>query len=203
MNTFLGASHLLEQAMIDEDVIAASDILYLEGYLWDPPLSRAAMRRAIDVSRAAGRKVAFTLSDAFIIDRHGEDFRALIAEGLFDILFANEVEIMALADEQDFEAAVAKIAPKVSLLVVTRSEKGAIAVEGGVRTEVGAEPIDEVVDTTGAGDLFAAGFLAGLAEARPVAECLTMGAVCAREIIAQIGPRAQSDLNAKVAARLG
>ncbi|MBL0769545.1 adenosine kinase [Sphingopyxis sp. DHUNG17] len=203
MNTFLGASHLLEQAMIDEDVIAASDILYLEGYLWDPPLSRAAMRRAIDVSRAAGRKVAFTLSDAFIIDRHGEDFRALIAEGLFDILFANEVEIMALADEQDFEAAVAKIAPKVPLLVVTRSEKGAIAVEGGVRTEVGAEPIDEVVDTTGAGDLFAAGFLAGLAEARPVAECLTMGAVCAREIIAQIGPRAQSDLNAKVAARLG
>ena len=203
MNTFLGASHLLEQAMIDEEVIAASDILYLEGYLWDPPLSRAAMRRAIDVARGAGRKVAFTLSDAFIIDRHGDDFRALIAEGLFDILFANEVEIMALADEQDFEAAVAKIAPKVPLLVVTRSEKGAIAVEGGARTEVGAEPIDEVVDTTGAGDLFAAGFLAGLAEARPLAECLTMGAVCACEIIAQIGPRAQGDLKAKVAARLG
>src|SRR3546814_1924884 len=95
--------------MIDEAVIAESDILYLEGYLWDPPLSRAAMRRAIDVARGSGRKVAFTLSDAFIIDRHGDDFRALIAEGLFDILFANEVAIFALAEEKDFEAAVATI----------------------------------------------------------------------------------------------
>jgi len=203
MNTFLGASHLLEQAMIDEAVIADSDILYLEGYLWDPPLSRAAMRRAIDVARGAGRKVAFTLSDAFIIDRHGEDFRALIAEGLFDILFANEVEIKALAGEADFEAAVAKVAADVPLLVVTRSEKGAIAIMGGTRTEVGAEPIDAVVDTTGAGDLFAAGFLAGQAEGRAIADCLTMGAVCAREIIAQVGPRAQTDLKAEVAARLG
>jgi sugar/nucleoside kinase (ribokinase family) len=203
MNTFLGASHLLDQAMIDETVIADSDILYLEGYLWDPPLSRAAMRRAIDVARDAGRKVAFTLSDAFIIDRHGADFRALIAEGLFDILFANEVEICALAEESDFEAAVAKVAADVPLLVVTRSEKGAIAITGGARTEVGAEPIDTVVDTTGAGDLFAAGFLAGQAEGRAIADCRTMGAVCAREIIAQVGPRAQSDLKAVVAARLG
>lgn len=202
MNTFLGASHLLGREMIDEALIAASDILYLEGYLWDPPLSRAAMRRAIDVARAAGGKVAFTLSDAFIIDRHGEDFRALIAEGLFDILFANEVEICALAEETDFEAAVARIAPQVPLLVVTRSEKGAIALTGGTRTEVKAEPIDAVVDTTGAGDLFAAGFLAGHAGGRPVADCLTMGAVCAREIIAQVGPRAQTDLKAKVAERL-
>ncbi len=203
MNTFLGASHLLDQAMIDEQWIADSEILYLEGYLWDPELSRAAMRRAIDVSRAAGRKVAFTLSDAFIIDRHGADFRALIAEGLFDILFANEVEIRALAETDDFEAAVAKIAPQVPLLVVTRGAHGAIALQGGTRTEVGAEPIEQVVDTTGAGDLFASGFLAGLAEGRSMADCLTMGAVCAREIIAQVGPRAQTDLKAKVAARLG
>src|SRR3546814_10896784 len=105
MNTFLGASHLLDQSMIDEAWIADAEILYLEGYLWDPELSRAAMRRAIDVSHAAGRKVAFTLSDAFIIDRPGADFRALIAEGLFDILFANEVEIAALAATGDFEAA--------------------------------------------------------------------------------------------------
>jgi sugar/nucleoside kinase (ribokinase family) len=203
MNTFLGASHLLEQAMIDEQWIADSEILYLEGYLWDPELSRAAMRRAIDVSRAAGRKVAFTLSDAFIIDRHGEDFRKLIAEGLFDILFANEVEICALAETEDFEAAVAKIAPQVPLLIVTRGSHGAIALQGGTRTEVGAEPIETVVDTTGAGDLFAAGFLSGLAEGRSIRDCLTMGAVCAREIIAQVGPRAQTDLKAKVAARLG
>lgn len=203
MNTFLGASHLLEQAMIDEAWIADSEILYLEGYLWDPELSRAAMRRAIDVSRAAGRKVAFTLSDAFIIDRHGADFRALIAEGLFDILFANEVEICALAETDDFEAAVASVAAQVPLLVVTRGAHGAIALTGGTRTEVGAEPIDEVVDTTGAGDLFAAGFLSGYGEGRTMAECLTIGAVCAREIIAQIGPRAQTDLKAKIAARLG
>lgn len=189
--------------MIAEDWIADADILYLEGYLWDPPLSRAAMRRAIDVSRAAGRKVAFTLSDAFIIDRHGDDFRALIGEGLFDILFANEVEICALAETSDFDAAVAKIAPRVPLLVVTRSEKGAIAIADGACVAVGAEPIDEVVDTTGAGDLFAAGFLAGQAEGRSLAESLTMGAVCAREIIAQVGPRAQTDLKAKVATRLG
>ena len=203
MNTVLGASHLLDRAMIDEAWIADAEILYLEGYLWDPELSRAAMRRAIDVSRAAGRKVAFTLSDAFIIDRHGADFRALIAEGLFDILFANEIEIQALAETDDFEAAVAKIAPQVPLLVVTRGAHGAIALQGGTRTEVGAEPIEQVVDTTGAGDLFAAGFLSGLAEGRSMRDCLTMGAVCAREIIAQVGPRAQTDLKAKVAARLG
>ncbi len=203
MNTFLGASHLLEQSMIDEAWIADSEILYLEGYLWDPELSRAAMRRAIDVARGAGRKVAFTLSDAFIIDRHGADFRQLIAAGLFDILFANEVEICALAETDDFEAAVAKVAPQVPLLVVTRGDQGAIALTGGTRTEVGAEPIDEVVDTTGAGDLFAAGFLAGHAQGRTIADSLTMGAICAREIIAQVGPRAQTDLRAKVAQRLG
>ena len=203
MNTYLGASQFLPAEALDEAIIADAAVLYLEGYLWDPDLARAAMRRAIDVSRAAGRKVAFTLSDAFIIDRHGADFRKLIGAGLFDILFANEVEICALAETEDFEAAVAKIAPQVPLLIVTRGSDGAIALQGGERTEVGAEPIETVVDTTGAGDLFAAGFLSGLAEGRPIKDCLTMGAVCAREIIAQVGPRAQTDLKAKVAARLG
>lgn len=203
MNTYLGASHLLDQAMIDEPMIAGGEILYLEGYLWDPELSRAAMRRAIDVARAAGRKVAFTLSDAFIIDRHGDDFRTLMAEGLFDILFANAVEICALAQCDDFEAAVAAIAPRVPLLVVTRGEHGAIAVQNGVRTSVTAEPVDKVVDTTGAGDLFAAGFLSGLAQGEPMERCLITGAVCAGLIIGQIGPRAQVDLVAAVKARLG
>lgn len=204
MNTFLGASHLLEQAMIKEEWIQDSEILYLEGYLWDPELSRAAMRRAIDVAREAGRKVAFTLSDAFIIDRHGEDLRDLIRAGLFDILFANEVEICALAETQDFDAAVAAVAAQVPLLVVTRGAQGACAVVNGSEyVTVEAEAIDEVVDTTGAGDLFAAGFLSGQAEGRSVAECLKIGAVCAREIIAQVGPRAQCDLAAEVAAKLG
>lgn len=203
MNTFLGASHLLDQAMIKEEWIADAAILYLEGYLWDPPLSRAAMRRAIDVSRGAGRKVAFTLSDAFIIDRHGDDLRGLIREGLFDILFANEVEICALAGSDDFDAAVASVAGQVPLLVVTRGEKGAIAVvNGSEHISVVAEAIDDVVDTTGAGDLFAAGFLSGQAEGRSIADCLKMGAICAREIIAQVGPRAQCDLKAEVAAKL-
>jgi sugar/nucleoside kinase (ribokinase family) len=203
MNTYLGASHLLGRDMIDEDQIASAAILYLEGYLWDPELSRAAMRRAITVAREAGRKVAFTLSDAFIIDRHGNDFRDLIADAHFDILFANEAEIAALAGVDDFEAAVAAIAPKVPMLVVTRGEQGAIAVVDGVRTSVAAEPIDHVVDTTGAGDLFAAGFLSGLSEGRSISDCLTMGAVCARAIIAQVGPRAQDDLAALVKAKLG
>lgn len=203
MNTYLGASQYLPAGALDEAMIADADILYLEGYLWDPAEPRAAMRRAIAVARGAGRKVAFTLSDAFVIDRHGDDFRALIAAGQIDILFANEVEIMALTGEGDFDAAVASAATQVPLLVVTRSEKGAIAVTGGECTEVGAEPIDAVVDTTGAGDLFAAGFLSGLAEGRPVADCLTIGAICAREIIAQVGPRAQTDLRAMVAARFG
>lgn len=202
MNTFLGASHLLEQSMINEAWIADSAILYLEGYLWDPELSRAAMRRAIEVARDAGRKVAFTLSDAFIIDRHGDDFRQLIGEGMFDILFANEVEICALSGEQDFEAAVAAILPNVPMLVVTRGEYGAIAIANGERAEVKAQPIDEVVDTTGAGDLFAAGFLAGQAEGRSLEESLKMGAICAAEIIAQVGPRAQCDLKALVAKQL-
>ena len=126
----------------------------------------------------------------------------MISAGLFDILFANEIEICALAGHDDFEAAVAEISAKVPMLVVTRGEKGAIAVVKGERTEVMAQPIDQVVDTTGAGDLFAAGFLAGQAEGRSIADCLTMGAICAREIIAQVGPRAQSDLMAQVAAKL-
>lgn len=203
MNTFLGASQFLPAAALDETMIADADILYLEGYLWDPAEPRAAMRRAIAVARDAGRKVAFTLSDSFVIDRHGDDFRALIADGLIDILFANEHEIASLSGEPDFDAAVAKIAPQVPLLVVTRGEHGAIAVQDAVQHSVAAEPIDTVVDTTGAGDLFAAGFLAGHAEGRPLTDCLTIGAICACAIIAQVGPRAQVDLQALVAARFG
>lgn len=203
MNTFLGASQYLPAAALDEAMIANSNILYLEGYLWDPEEPRAAMRRAIDVASGAGRKVAFTLSDAFVIDRHGNDFRALIQDGLIDILFANEVEISALTGEKDFDTAVAQIAAQVPLLVVTRGERGAIAVSDGERFEVSAEPIDHVVDTTGAGDLFAAGFLSGHAEGRSITDCLTIGSLCAREIIAQVGPRVQTDLPAIVEARMG
>ncbi len=199
MNTFLGASQFLPAAALDEDMIAKAAILYLEGYLWDPGEPRAAMRRAIDIVRAAGGKVAFTLSDAFVIDRHRDDFLALIDAGLIDILFANEVEIASLHQIDDFDDAVARTAAKVPTLVVTRGERGAIAVVDGTRHAVDAQPIDAIVDTTGAGDLFAAGFLAGQTQGETVARSLTMGAICAREIIGHVGARAQADLKVLVA----
>jgi sugar/nucleoside kinase (ribokinase family) len=194
MNTFLGASQFLPAEALDESQISAARVLYLEGYLWDPEQPRAAMRRAIAAARGAGREVAFTLSDAFVIARHGDDFRALIEAGEIDILFANEHELAALTGLDEFEAGIAALAPKVPTLVVTRSEKGAVAVERGERAQVAAEPVDKVVDTTGAGDLFAAGFLFGHVRGKSLAERLRLGAVCAGEIISHYGARPETDL---------
>lgn len=203
MNTYLGASQFLPPAALDEAAIASAKILYLEGYLWDPEEPRAAMRRAIAAARNHGRKVAFTLSDAFVIERHGDDFRAMIDAGEIDILFANHVELASLTGEDDFDAGLAALAPKVPLLVVTRSELGAVAVHEGTRYEVGAEPVERVVDTTGAGDLFAAGFLHGHVTGRPIGQCLRLGAICAAEIISHFGARPEADINALAAAKLG
>jgi sugar/nucleoside kinase (ribokinase family) len=203
MNTFLGASQYLPAAALDRELIASAAILYLEGYLWDPEEPRAAMRAAIGYARDAGRKVAFTVSDAFCISRHRADFLSLIDEGLIDILFANEGEILSLHETEDFEAACSATAAKVPLLVVTRSEQGAIAIKDGARFAVPAEPITQIVDTTGAGDLFAAGFLAGQAQGRSVTDSLTMGAVAAAEVIQHYGARPEADLKALVAKRLG
>jgi sugar/nucleoside kinase (ribokinase family) len=203
MNTFLGASQFLPAQALDRELIRDAAILYLEGYLWDPEEPRAAMREAIGIARDAGRKVAFTLSDVFCISRHGDDFRTLIADGLVDILFANENELVALAEVDDFEAAVARLAPQVGTLVVTRGAEGAIAVEGGTRAEVAAEPIGQVVDTTGAGDLFAAGFLHGQAQGWALDKSLRLGAVCAAEIISHFGARPQVDMKALAAEKLG
>jgi len=203
MNTFLGSSQFLPAEALDDEAIAAARILYLEGYLWDPEEPRRAMRRAIAAARNAGRKVAFTLSDAFVIARHGDDFRALIEAGEIDILFANEHELAALTGIEDFHAGLEQLSAKVPTVVVTRSENGAHAMSGGEHAHVPAEPIAKVVDTTGAGDLFAAGFLFGHVRGRPLAECLTMGAVCAAEVIAHYGARPEADLQALVAARLG
>ena len=202
MNTFLGAGQFLPAAAIDRAMIADAAILYLEGYLWDPEEPRAAMRAAIDTARGAGRKVAFTLSDVFCISRHGDDFRQLIADGLIDILFANESELAALAQTEDFDAALAKIAAQVPTLVVTRGAEGACAIQGGTRAIVPAEPIARVVDTTGAGDLFASGFLHGQAQGRDLETSLKLGAICAAEIISHVGARPVVDLKA-LAGRLG
>ena len=161
------------------------------------------MRAAIDAARGAGRKVAFTLSDNFVIDRHRADFVELIDQGLIDILFSNEGEIQSLAGLPDFEAAVAAVAAKVPVLVSTRSEKGAIAVVDGTRYEAHAAPVAEVIDTTGAGDLFAAGFLAGHLEGLDVDQCLKLGAAAAAEVISHWGARPEEDLKAIRAKTLG
>ena len=196
MNTFLGAAQELAVEVLDEEQIRAAAILYLEGYLWDPETPRYAMVRAIEVARAAGRKVAFSLSDLFCVDRHRDGFQALIDGGRIDILFANEAEILAFAGVPHLETAVQTVAPKVKTLVVTRGAAGALAVENGERVDVPAEPVREVVDTTGAGDLFAAGFLYGHAAGKNLADSLRLGAICAAEIIQHYGARPEDDLKA-------
>jgi sugar/nucleoside kinase (ribokinase family) len=196
MNTFLGAAQHLPVSALDEAQIADAAILYLEGYLWDPETPRYAMIRAIEVARNAGRKVAFTLSDSFCIERHRDGFNALIDEGRVDILFANEAEIRALAGVADLENAVTAVAPRVATLVVTRSEKGALAVSGEERVEVAAEPIERLVDTTGAGDLFAAGFLVGEARGLGLERALKLGAIAAAEVIQHYGARPEKNLKA-------
>lgn len=203
MNTFLGAAQFLPASAIDADAVASAQILYLEGYLWDPDEPRAAMRQAIAHAREAGREIALTLSDAFVISRYGDDFRALIDEGLIDILFANEAELAAMTGEAEFEAGLTALAGTVPTLVVTRGEAGAVAVRNGERAIVAAEPVAQVVDTTGAGDLFAAGFLFGYAQGRSLQDSLTIGAVAAAEIISHYGARPEADLAALVRARLG
>ncbi|HVH37285.1 MAG TPA: adenosine kinase [Sphingomicrobium sp.] len=196
MNTFLGAAQHLPASALDETQIRDSAVLYLEGYLWDPETPRYAMLRAIEVARLAGRKIAFTLSDTFCIDRHRDGFNQLIDGGKIDILFANEAEIQALAAIPHLESAVAAVAPKVETLVVTRSEYGALAIRGSDRADVPAEPVREVVDTTGAGDLFAAGFLVGYTRGEPLADSLRLGAIAAAEVIQHYGARPEADLKA-------
>jgi len=194
MNTFLGAAQHLPSSALDEEQIRGSAAIYLEGYLWDPETPRYAMVRAIEIARAAGRKVAFTLSDSFCIDRHRDGFNALIDGGRIDLLFANEDEIQALAGVPHLETAIAAVRPKVETLVVTRGEHGALAMRGGERAEVPAEPVEEVVDTTGAGDLFAAGFLFGYTRGMELAQSLRLGAIAAAEVIQHYGARPEADL---------
>lgn len=196
MNTFLGAAQMLGPGAVAEADVAKAKIIYLEGYLWDPEAPRAAMRRAIDLAKAAGTKVAFTLSDSFVVDRHRADLNALFDEGAIDILFANEAEALSLTGAASFDEAVEAIAACVETAVVTRSEQGAVAARHGERVHVPAEPIEKLVDTTGAGDLFAAGFLAGEARGLPLETSLRLGAIAAAEVIQHYGARPEADLRA-------
>jgi sugar/nucleoside kinase (ribokinase family) len=199
MNTFLGAAQMLGPDAIDAAHVAEAKILYLEGYLWDPEAPRQAMMKAMDAARAAATKVAFTLSDSFVVDRHRQGLWSLFEQDRIDILFANEGEIMSLAEHESVEEAALTVAAKVPTVVVTRSERGAFALSGQDRAEVPAEPIRQLVDTTGAGDLFAAGFLAGEARGLGLERSLKLGAVCAAEVIQHYGARPEVDLKALAA----
>jgi sugar/nucleoside kinase (ribokinase family) len=203
MNTSLAMAHRLPASAIDEEQIARARYLLIEGYLWDAPEPRAAIQRAMAAAKRGGAQVVFALSALYLMDLYRADFLGLIEQGLIDVLFANEEEITALMQSGDLEAAIAEVAPSVPTLVVTRAERGALAISKGERAEVPAEPVARVVDTTGAGDTFTSGFLAGRLQGRSLADSLTMGAICAAECISHVGPRPEADLKALVSARLG
>jgi len=188
MNTHLGACVDLTPADIDTDLVAASTITYLEGYLFDPPAAKEAFRKAATVARGAGRKVALTLSDSFCVHRYKDEFKQLIDEHI-DILFANEAEIEALYDSRDIAAAADDLAGRVGVAAITRSEKGSLLISGDERVTVPAAPIEELVDTTGAGDLYAAGVLYGLSRQHALAECGRLGSLAAAEVIQHYGAR--------------
>jgi sugar/nucleoside kinase (ribokinase family) len=194
MNTFLGAASRLNPEAVDPRHVGEAKILYLEGYLWDPEEPRSAMMKAMNAAREAGTRVAFTLSDSFVVDRHRGNLWELLEQKRIDILFANEAEIMSLAEHDTSEEAALSVAELVPTLVVTRSEKGAFALSGGERAQVPAEPIRELVDTTGAGDLFAAGFLAGEARGLGLERSLRLGAIAAAELIQHYGARPETEL---------
>jgi sugar/nucleoside kinase (ribokinase family) len=193
MQTFLGVSVDLGAADIDVDAIKAAEITYLEGYLFDKEEAKEAFVHAAETAHAAGRKVALTLSDAFCVDRHRASFQHLV-EGHVDILFANESEIVSLYEAADFDAAVAQVAGKCEIAAVTRSEKGSVVIAGGQTIAVAASPITKVVDTTGAGDLYAAGFLFGLTSGRSLEDCAKIGGLAAAEVIQHYGARPEVSL---------
>jgi sugar/nucleoside kinase (ribokinase family) len=196
MNTYLGAAQNLTPADIDEHAIAAARYIYLEGYLWDPPQAKEAFRKAATIAHGAGRKVALTLSDAFCVDRYRDEFLNLMRTGAVDLIFANERELHSLYQTADFDSGVAALRNDVKLAVVTRSEKGSVVVSRESNEAVPAAPIDKLVDATGAGDLFAAGFLAGLARDMDHRNCARLGALAAAEVIQHLGARPETSLKA-------
>jgi sugar/nucleoside kinase (ribokinase family) len=194
MNTFLGACQDLSEADVDEDLVKQSAIVYLECYLWDPPGAKAALSKAAKIARAAGRQVALTLSDSFCVDRYRDEFLGLIRSGFVQIVFANETELHSLYQTADFDTAAAQLRAENILGIVTRSEQGSVILTPGEVLAVPAFPVDAVIDTTGAGDLFAAGFLAGLTKNKDLETCARLGALAAAEIIQHIGARPLANL---------
>jgi sugar/nucleoside kinase (ribokinase family) len=180
---------------IDETHVAEAKVLYMEGYLWDPPGAKEAFLKAAKISRTSGGKVALTLSDSFCVDRYRSEFLSLIRQGVVDLLFANESELHALYQTGDFDTAISALQAEDNLLgVVTRSEKGCVVATKQNLVSAPAFPVTEVIDTTGAGDLFAAGFLAGYTKGLPHERSAALGALAAGEIISHVGARPQKNL---------
>jgi sugar/nucleoside kinase (ribokinase family) len=192
MNTYLGAAREFAMSDVDESDVANSEILYLEGYLWDAPTAKAASLKAIDIARRSGTKVAFTLSDPFLMGRYRGEFLELLEK--LDILFANEDEAKALFEVEDFDDVLQAIKPMNKIAALTRSEKGCVVVRGAEVHVVDAAPVARVVDTTGAGDQFAAGFMFGLTGGRSLADCGRLGALAAAEVISHYGARPEAPL---------
>ena len=193
MNTYLGAAVELTPDDIDEDFIAKGEVIYLEGYLFDPPKAMEAYIKAARVAHKAGRRVALTLSDSFCVHRHREAFKDLVSYHT-DILFANEDEIKALYETDDLEAAIDIAQNQCAIVAITRGDKGSIIINSGQRTEVTAEADVNVIDTTGAGDSYAAGFLYGFTQKMDMLQCGRLGSIAAAEVIAQMGPRPSTNL---------
>jgi sugar/nucleoside kinase (ribokinase family) len=200
MNTYLGASTFLSPSDLDEELVRGADIVYLEGYMWDRPAAKETFQKAAQIAHSAGARVALTLSDSFCVDRFRAEFLELVRRGLVDTVFANRDEVRSLYQTADLATAIEALRAEGVLGIVTRSEEGAIVVDGGETFEAPAFPIDRVIDTTGAGDLFAAGFLAGLARGAGHLKSAQLGALAAAEVIQHPGARPQvrlSDLAAE------
>ncbi|MGL4527558.1 MAG: adenosine kinase [Aestuariivirga sp.] len=195
MNTYLGACVNLTVADIDSAVVESAKVTYMEGYLWDRPEAKEAFKRAATVSRKAGRQTSITLSDSFCVERHRDSFLDLIRSGI-DIVFANESEIKSLYQTQNFDGAMQAIRKDCPIAVLTRSEAGCVVVRGEEVHAIPAYPVSKVVDVTGAGDLFAAGFLHGLTHGLKLAHCAQLGALAAAEVISHIGARPEVNLRA-------
>jgi len=186
--TYLGASTFIGPEDVDTAVVAGAEVTYLEGYLWDQPSAKDAIRKAAAAARAAGSQVAFTLSDPFCVDRHRDEFRDLVADEI-DVLFGNESEICSLYEVDDFDAAVQEVRRHCRVGALTRSEHGSVVIGGDEVHAIAAEPVDRLVDTTGAGDQYAAGFLYGLTHGQDLATCGRLGSMAAAEVISHYGAR--------------
>ena len=194
MNTYLGACVELGPEDIDAAIVAESKITYFEGYLWDPPKAKEAILLAADIAHRIDRNFSMTLSDPFCVDRYRDEFLQLMRDGVVDIVFANETEVKSLYQTASFESALEAFRADCSLGVVTRSEKGCVVVTRSDTHAIPAHPIERLVDTTGAGDLFAAGFLFGITNGRSLDEAARIGTMAASQVIQQIGPRPQEPL---------